>query len=379
MGPQAPAPAATPLNANPNLPYGTGQAASDTRLTSNILSFLPTQQAQTARTNPADTSILPNINYNPTVFTAPTASAPNVNSFIGNPAGYASAVQAAQSALGASESSVLGQAQGQEEQFAGKYGNLSPVYQQLASEYNIPGYQQDVVTLQGLLQNLNQDVNAQSTLGGGLMTNSARDELYAIRQDPLQKALSNAEQELQSGQSNVANLLDTYEKTYSNLFAPLQQNVEMLPTEFGQQNELFGQGAQAGQSAIATLIDQALRKQQIAAEQEQASAAMKQANILAGAGQTPVLGGTGGQKTAAASYGLKVQGKPSAGYYFEDANGNPINAIQYAQSTGVSPLAVVTAMANSGDNGARQLVNELNSQKNVMDPETALLKYYGSF
>jgi hypothetical protein len=255
----------------------------------------------------------------------------------------------------------------QYEQNMKQFGNLTGVYQNLANTYGLPGYQQDVVSLQGLLQNLNQDVNARTTLGGGLMTQSARDETYANQRNPLDLALTNASNEMQMGQTNVNNLLGAYETSLTNALKPEELNIQGLPTLFGQTNEAASSQYGQGQTSIQNMITDALQRQQVAAEQEQASAAMKQANVMAGAGQPPVLGG-GNQTSQAASYGLKVQGKPQSGYYFEDSGGNPISAVQYAQSTGVSPLNVISAMANSGDSGAKQALSQIQGVQDVLQP-----------
>jgi hypothetical protein len=367
------------------MPFGGyGQATSDSSLASNILSFLPTQEQQTAQVNPSSTGMLPTVNPQYTTFTSPTAPTVNAGSFGGNLTGYNAAVQGAEQGLTSSENSTYGQAMSQYEKNMAQFGNLTGVYQTLANTYNLPGYEQDINSLQGLLQNLNQDVNSQTTLGGGLMTQSARDEVYSNEQNPLQLALSNASREYETGQTNVNNLLGTYEQSLTNELKPEELNISNLPTLFGQTNEAAQAGYSQGQEAIQSTIADQLQREQVAAEQEQAAAAVKQADVLAGAGgnaASALLGGSPGQTSNAATYGLKVQGKPQSGYYFEDSSGKPINAIQYAQATGAQPLAVVTAMANSGDSGAKQLIDELNlmQTQSGIDPATALTQYYGSF
>lgn len=388
------APAANPTTSNTNQPFGGfGQAQTDYSTASNILNYLPTQEAGTvAAANNANTntgSILPNINVNAPTFTAPTAPTINAGNYGTNLAGYNQAVQGAESGLTSAENSTFGQAVGALQGAEQKYGNLTPVYQQLAGEYNIPGYQNDVATLSGLLQNLNRDVNAQTTLGGGLMTESARDETYQNEAQPLQTALNNSGEFLQFSQNDVSNLLDTYEKSLTNALNPLQTDISALPTLFGQTNEAAEAGYNQGANAIQQTIQQqqfaqtkAIQEEQAASEAEQASAAMKQANVLAGQGESPVLGGTASTpKTGAATYGLKVANNPASGYYFENANGQPINAIQYAQATGVPPIQVVNAMASSGDGGAKQLIGEVQQAQKLtgIDPNSYLTQYYGSF
>lgn len=383
------APSANPTTSNTNQPFGGfGQAQSDYGTASNILNYLPTQEATSTQnatsTNSDPGSILPSININSKTYTAPTGRNINPAAYGSNLSGYNSAVQSAEQDQIAQENKAYASATGSLANAENQYGNLTPVYQKLASEYNIPGYQNDVATLSGLLQHLNQDVNAQTTLGGGLMTQSARDEQYANEANPLNMALNSAGEFLNYGQQDVNNLLGTYEKSLSNALTPLETNISNLPSLFGQANSATESGYNQGASAIENTISNAQRQQEIAAQQEQASAFEREINAQYGSGSgVPVLGGSNNSKTQAASYGLKVANNPSAGYYFEDANGNPINAIQYAKMTGASPLKVITAMANSGDTGAKQQLQKINSVQDVLAPGTDIdnwiLQNMGSF
>ncbi len=383
------APSANPTTSNTNQPFGGfGQAQSDYGTASNILNYLPTQEATSTQnatsTNNNPGSILPSINISSPTYTAPTGRNINPAAYGSNLSGYNSAVQSAEQSQIAQENKAYASATGSLANAENQYGNLTPVYQKLASEYNIPGYQNDVATLSGLLQHLNQDVNAQTTLGGGLMTQSARDEQYANEANPLNMALNSAGEFLNYGQQDVNNLLGTYEKSLSNALTPLETNISNLPSLFGQANSATESGYNQGASAIENTISNAQRQQEIAAQQEQANAFEREVNAQYGSGNgIPVLGGNSNSKTQAASYGLKVANNPGAGYYFEDANGNPINAIQYAQMTGVSPLKVITAMANSGDTGAKQQLQKIKSAQDVLAPGTDIdnwiLQNMGSF
>jgi len=351
-------PSIAPVTNNTNTPFGgAGQAASDYTTATNLLNNLPQQEAQStanaanANTNPG--SILPNIAINAPTYTAPTAPTINAASYGSNLTGYNAAVQGAEAGQTSAENSIYGQAQSQLSSAEQQYGNLTPVYQNLAQEYNIPGYQSDIATLSGLLSSLNSDVNVGTSYAGGSTTAAARDEQYEQQYQPLENNLNVAGEMLNYGQQDVSNLLGTYEKSLTNELTPLQENISTLPTLFGQANQQADTGYTQGASAIQSQISDALQAQQVQAEQEQASAAELTAKEEAGAGQQPVLGGTGGAKTAAAQFGFKAGNTGAGGYYFEDANGTPINAIQYAQATGASPLAVIQSMAANGDQGAK--------------------------
>ncbi len=283
------APAANPTTSNTNQPYGGfGQAQSDYGSAKNILNFLPTQEASTtAAANNANTntaSILPNISINAPTYTAPTAQTVNAGSFGTNLTGYNQAVQGAEQALTSGENQTYSGAMGQLQSAESQYGNLTPVYQNLAASYGIPGYQNDIATLTGLLQNLNRDVNAQTTLGGGLMTESARDEMYNNQAQPLQQSLNSAGTFLQYGQNDVNNLLDTYEKSLSNALTPLQTNISNLPTLFGQTNEAAQAGYAQGQQSIQDTIQNQFTARQTAAQEEQANSFAREVAAQYGSG-----------------------------------------------------------------------------------------------
>jgi hypothetical protein len=363
------APAANPTTSNSNLPYGGfGQAQSDYGTAAGILNYLPTQESQTtsaatnANTNPG--SILPNVSINAPTYTAPSIPSINPSGYTNNLAGYNNAVQGAESSLLGSENSIyntaLGTLQGAEQ----KYGNLTPVYQNLASEYNIPGYQSDISTLSGLLQNLNRDVNAQTTLGGGLMTESARDEAYANQAQPLNTALTTAGQFLNYGQNDVANLLDTYEKSLTNALNPLETNIQNLPTVFGQTNQAAQSGYDQGATALQNMIQNALYNRQLTLE-------FGNGGGVGGAGAgTPAnnplqsIFTSGGQGVA-----LKNTKTGAAGGYNFTVSGKPASAIDWAQANNYKPSDVIKQMAQAGDTGAQAALAALSANPNMSKQE----------
>lgn len=368
------APAANPTTSNSNQPYGGfGQAQSDYGTASNILNFLPTQESQTtsaaSNANSNTGSILPTINVNAPTYTSPSAPIVNAGSYGTNLTGYNSAVQGAENQLLTGENSAYGSAMGALTSAENQYGNLSPVYQNLANAYGIPGYQNDIATLTGLLQNLNRDVNAQSTLGGGLMTESARDEMYANQAQPLQQSLNSAGEFLQYGQSDVNNLLDTYEKSLTNALTPLQTNISNLPTLFGQTNEAAQAGYEQGATSIQQTIQDQIEARQAAAAEQQAAAFTKEVNAQYGSGGG--LAGvfsTGSNNGQNGQYGgvqfKNAQAGGAGGYNFQ-VDGKAASAVSWAAANGQSPSSVIAYMAQNGDATAGQAYQALLSNPNM--------------
>jgi hypothetical protein len=360
------APAAAPSTTNTNLPFGgQSQASSDASLGSNILSFLPTQEQQTAKVNPSDTSILPTVNPVFSTFTAPTAPTINPNQYSGNLTGYNTAVQGAEKSLTGSENNAYQQALNEYQSNISQFGDLTGVYNKLATQYGLPGYQQDVNSLQGLLENLNQDINARTTLGGGLMTESARDEAYANAENPINIALSNASREYETGQTNVNNLLGAYETSLTNELKPEELNLQNLPTLFQQTNE----AAQAGYTQGGTALEDTIQNR---IQQQQADAFAKEVNAqygnLGGAGAT----GLSGALSTGAPVNGQFQGvsfkdptqKGMGGYNFT-INGKPASAVTWAAQNGQPPSQVIQFMAQNGDATAGQAYQALLSNPNM--------------
>lgn len=391
MTPQAPA--ATPTTSNTNQAFGGfGQVNNDYSAASGILANLPTQEAQSTdnatsiNNNPG--SILPNVTVNAPTYTAPTAATINPASYGTNETAYNAAVQNAEQSQTAAENSTYGAAQGALSSAEQQYGNLTPVYQSLASEYNIPGYQNDVATLSGLLQNLNQDVNTQTTLGGGAITGAARDEMYSNESNPLNLALSNASEFLNYGQNDVSNLLDTYEKSLGNALTPLETNISSLPTMFGQANEAaesgYGQGATAIQNTISNEAEQ--QSLGLQAQYNDIQAAAEKAEYGTGEGNVA-------SDFASASNGtlpgmtFKNSAAGAQGGYAFTVNGTAASAASYAAANagslygaGTSPVQAVGTtienMASAGDPTANAAYQEI--VKNNGQISSAIISKYPS-
>lgn len=385
------APAATPLTINPNLPYaGQSQATNDYGTASNLLSFLPQQENQTAKVNPSDTSILPNVNANYSIVNAPTAQTINPASFGNNQAAYNEAVQKSLQGLTGQENNSYNQALQQYQQNINQFGNLTGVYNNLANTYNIPGYQKDVNVLQGLLENLNQDVNAQTTLGGGLMTQAARDEVYANRQQPLSLALSNASRELETGQSNVQNLMQAYETSLQNALKPEEMNIQSLPTLFQQTNEAAQGGYNQGATAIQNAIQNQQEQQRIGLQAQANALTAKQINAEYGTGAGNIASAFGGGNTSQAIPGVQLKSPQlgaAGGYAFQLGN-KPASAASWAASNanlwgnGTSAIQAVGTtiqnMAQSGDVTAQAAFNEI-SKNNGQITKSIISKYPSLF
>jgi hypothetical protein len=366
---QPSAPAANPITSNTNMPFGgSPQAASDYGTASNILNYLPTQETQSTnnatKINSNPGSILPNININAPTYTAPTAKSINPASYGTNEAAYNAAVQEAEQNQISAENSTFGAAQGALSSAENQYGNLTPVYQSLASQYNIPGYQNDVATLSGLLQNLNQDVNARTTLGGGAITQSARDEAYTNQAQPLNMALNNASEFLNYGQNDVSNLMDTYEKSLGNQLQPLESNISALPGLFGQANSASEAGYGQGATAIEDTISNAQRQQEIAVSQGNLALQQKAFNAQYGSGtMTDLLNKLANGSIPGMS--LKNSGVGGgAGYNFQ-VNNAPASAGTWAATNNLPINYVLSTMASKGDKNAESALSAITNAGGV--------------
>lgn len=368
-------PAANPTSLNGNQPFGGyGQAQSDFSNASNILSYLPTQESQTtsaaknANTNPG--SILPNISINAPTYTAPTAPTITAGNYGNDLNGYNAATQNAMNGLTAAENQTYGAAQGALSSAEQQYGNITPVYQQLAGEYNIPGYQSDIANLSNLLQNLGRDVNSQTTLGGGAMTESARDEMYSNEAQPLNIALNNAGTFLNYGQQDVNNLLDTYEKSLTNALTPLETNISNLPGLFSQTNQTAQTGYGQGATSIENTIQNQQNAQRIAIDKANLALTQKEVNANYGNANLSSLFSGGQQSTANGNtYSGATLKNPklggSAGYDFTNKSGQPVSAEEWGIENGVSPAALLGAMAQNGDNTAAAALSEIQNAGGV--------------
>lgn len=359
------APASNPTTSNTNLPYGGfGQAQSDQGLASNILSYLPTQEQQTNRTNPSDTSILPSVQVSAPTVTAPTAQVINPGQYGTNLAAYNTAVQQAMTGLTGQENQAYQGALGQYSQAENQYGNLAPVYQKLASAYGLPGYQQDVNSLQDLLQNLNQDVNAQTTLGGGLMTQAARDEMYANRANPLDLALSSAERQYSLGQTNVGNLMSAYETSVQNALKPLEMNISNLPTLFGQTNQAAQSGYEQGATTLEEQIQNAQKERELSISAGSLALQQKAFNAQYGSGtMSDLLNKLAGGQIPGMS--LKNTGAGGAAGYNFNVNNRPVSAGTWAATNNLPINYVLSTMASKGDRTAQSALSDVTNAGGV--------------
>lgn len=403
---QPTAPAANPTSLNSNQPYGGfGQALTDYSTASNILNFLPTQESQTtatatnANSNPG--TILPDIHVNAPSFTSPTAQTINPTKFNGNLTAYNEATQRAMNSLLGSENTTYSQAQDVLSQAEQKYGNLTPVYQELANKYNIPGYQGDIATLSNLLQNLNRDVNAQTTLGGGAITQSARDEMYANEAQPLNTAMNNASEFLNFGQQDTANLLDTYQKSLTNALTPIETNIANLPGQFERTNTAAQTGYGQGQQTIEDVIQNQQRQQEIRAEQIQAASSQEQAATAAralkleyGTGAANAIGGIASKPSSLQGINFKNTGAGGAGGYDFTVNGKAASAAQWAAANAANmfgsqvniPTAIalsLNGMAAGGDRNAAAALAKINDNggtisQSIMNQYPALFWGFGA-
>lgn len=366
-------PAATPSTSNVNDPFGgASQAQGDYNLGSNILNSLPTQLAATANfANTANTntaSILPEINISTPTYTAPSIPANPTTSTIPG--------------LINEENATMGSALGTLTSAEQEYGNITPVYQQLATDFNIPTYQNEITNLNGLLNSLASDVNVQTNQGVGETTTAARNEAYEQQYQPLSNYLGEATQALQYGQTDVNNLVNTYEQSLQNQLQPLETNISQLPTMFGQTN-----------AGVQDVIQNAISQQQATAATQQAAsyAEMVKAEYGAAGSEGNVISALGGTGTGQLLPGITLKNSKtggSAGYNFTSTSGSPTSAATWAinnasqfgtgTSTAQAVVNMIYSMAANGDQTANQAYTEI-EQNNGTITSTIMNKYPSLF
>lgn len=375
MGPVTPS--STPSNANVNEPFGgNSQATGAYNSAATIAAALPQQLLSTAQNadniNANPTSILPSISINAPTYSAPTAPTISASSYLSNPLGYNQQVQNAETGLGTSENQILSSAEGNLSTAEQQYGNLTPVEQSLQSQFNIPGYQNDITTLNGLLNSLSSDVNVQTNQGIGATSTAARNEAYEQQYQPLSNYLGEATSALSYGQQDVNSLLNTYEQSLSNELQPLETNIQTLPGMFGQTNSLAEAGYNQGAETIQNTISNQISQEQANAYTTMANVSVQQLKDEYGDGAAAVAGNLATDPNGLnAGVSFKNGSNGSGGYDFT-VNGKPASMAQWAISNASSLygsttdeaqsiISTLTGLAGGGDTYSAQALAAINA------------------
>lgn len=215
----------------------------------------------------------------------------------------------------------------------------------------VPQAQQQVSGLRSAIQNTTNLLNqvAPSVYGGtqnSLVTDAQATQQIGNREAPINSQLNNENTQYSNAESDANNAL-----SQASTLAQLEQQGQ-TGQEGYLQNIYSDLSASEQQQQANQLAQQKLAEQQREANLSAGSSGVGSPTLNTGLGTAGLGGGNG----AAASYGLKVANNPASGFYFRDANGNPISALQYATSTGESLASVVAAMAKAGDSGAKEVL-----------------------
>lgn len=227
--------------------------------------------------------------------------------------------------------------------FQGSEQSPQALLQSQEQQLGVPQAQQQVSGLQSAIQNTTNLLNqvAPSVYGNtqnSLVTDAQANQQIGNREAPLNSTLS-TENTQEGNATNNFNYLSGQASTLAGLEAQGQQSQE------GYLQNIYSDLASQEQQDQANQLAQ----EQLAASERASSAADVASPSLASLLGTSGVGGS----SSNASYGLKVANSPTSGYYFRDANGNPISAYQYAQMTGANYTGLIQKMADSGDTGAQ--------------------------
>lgn len=224
---------------------------------------------------------------------------------------------------------------------------------------------------------LQNQINA---IEGNLQKSLGRiEENYANQQNQLnnQKNSAASAASMQAGNSggsfggaaNIAN-----KKYYEQVFVPAQASLNTNYTQsrdsaesradsnrLSLEQQLAGMVDEDRRLGLQRYYDELERERQEAARQEQLR--LQRAQVAAAQAAASYRSPTWGR---GAEYGYTDAG----GYYFHDANGNPISAQEYANQTGESLTGILQRMAQGGDfNASRALAGLNNAAHQLTDEE----------
>jgi hypothetical protein len=170
------------------------------------------------------------------------------------------------------------------------------------------------------------------------------------------------------GRANIAN-----KKYYEQTFVPAQTQLNT-----NQSQALENAQSQANsnrltlESQLASLNDeiarQGLARYYDELEKERQAELQRKAIAAQAASYANYLG-QGGGSSANWGRGAEYGYSDAEGFYFHDANGNPITAATYAAQTGENLNGILQRMANSGDANARRALAGMNNANHELTGE----------
>lgn len=193
---------------------------------------------------------LPTVNYvDPTKYNDLTAltAAENANS------------QGLASSQNALERSVFNQYQ----QAVSGQGSALDRYNKLAGQMNIPLYQQQMTTIQGLLNRLSDNLNTRAQ--GTFMNQSQRDQLEAVEGKSLRNQLAPIATAETTAEGNLSRMMDYYNQDSQKQLDPLRMYLSNLGSSFSRQMSGLGSSNDAASKSLSDRLDRQ-RQAQLDAE-----------------------------------------------------------------------------------------------------------------
>lgn len=164
-------------------------------------------------------------------------------------------------AQAAAQTNLLNQQNSLEKNVFGQYqqaidvqGSALDRYNKLSQQMNLPVYQQQVQTIQGLLSRLTDNINTRAN--GTEMTQAQRDQLEAVEGKTLRTQLSPLAQAQTAAESNISRMMGFTEQDNQTKLDPIKQYLAGLSGAFGRQMTGLGEANKSGQSALLAKLDQ---------------------------------------------------------------------------------------------------------------------------
>lgn len=193
-------------------------------------------------------TILPPAKITFTAPNVPTTPVIDFSQYAGNPTGAATAFQNAQSQIANAQNAARSDIFSQYTNAINSFGSTANNYNQLATAYGVPAYQQTINNLQYAISHLKDDVSARTQ---GYNVNQAQnDELYNTELTPLSQNLSDVGREYNTATSNIDKLLQYQAQDQTTQLKPLEAYISSLDTSFANQNSAFDTAANAGLTSI---------------------------------------------------------------------------------------------------------------------------------
>jgi hypothetical protein len=220
--------------------------------------------------------------------------------------------------------------------------------------------EQTVTGLRGAIDNTTKLLSqvAPSVMGrtaNSLVTNAQANRQIQNEQAPISANLTKETGDYNNATSDLNNLEQKAQTAASGIYQGQQDKLSYAQNLY---NTLFGR-EQAAQQAKQQASAAAEQKRQFNADLAEKQ---REANRSSGSG-----GGSGLGSGSSSSFGS--QQRADKGFNFQDANGNPTNAVNYSRANGVQIRTQLQRMAKASDKGAKTALNYVGNDYGINIPK----------